>query len=116
MRDDIENILAASDVFCLPSLREGLPRSIIEAMLMGLPVITTNIRGCRELIKHNVNGIICETANEDAIYKAFKFFLLNNYKLQLYGTNNYNEAVLKFDENIVLEKQIKVINQLIKND
>ena len=39
-----------------------------------------------------------------------------NYKLQLYGTNNYNESVLKFDENIVLEKQIKVINQLIKND
>lgn len=48
LRDDIPQLLLAADLFVLPSYREGLPRSIIEAMAMGRAVVATNIRGCRE--------------------------------------------------------------------
>ena len=47
-RDNVPQLLAAIDIFVLPSYREGMPRSIIEAMMSGKPVIATNIRGCRE--------------------------------------------------------------------
>ena len=46
MRSDIPALMRAMDVFCLPSYREGMPRTIIEAMMSGLPVVATNIRGC----------------------------------------------------------------------
>lgn len=57
-RSDIPELLAAMDVFCLPSWREGLPRTIIEAMMMGKPVIATNIRGSREEVVHNETGLL----------------------------------------------------------
>jgi glycosyltransferase involved in cell wall biosynthesis len=52
----IRRLLASADVFVLPSWREGLPRSIIEAMAAGLPVLASGIRGCRELVEPGVNG------------------------------------------------------------
>lgn len=115
MRDDIENLLAASDIFCLPSLREGLPRSIIEAMIMGLPVITTNIRGCRELIKNNINGIICSPGSSSSLYDAFNKFILNKDMINKYGLNNYRYSVKRFDESLVVKNQIKLINNLMLN-
>jgi glycosyltransferase involved in cell wall biosynthesis len=57
-RHDIPAILAASDVFCLPSHFEGLPMSIIEAMLTGLPVVATDIRGPREQVRHGETGLL----------------------------------------------------------
>lgn len=48
-RDDVERYLAAADLYCLPSWREGLPVALLEAMAMALPVVTTNVRGCREV-------------------------------------------------------------------
>jgi len=58
LRDDIPQLLAAMDVFCLPSWREGMPRTIIEAMMMSKPVVATNIRGCREEVVHEKTGLL----------------------------------------------------------
>ena len=57
-RTDVAAILAAADIFALPSHFEGLPMSVIEAMLTGLPVVTTDIRGPREQVVHGVTGLI----------------------------------------------------------
>ncbi len=53
---DVESYLGASDVFVLPSYREGMPRALLEAMSMELPVIATDIRGCREIVRDDVDG------------------------------------------------------------
>ena len=55
-RPDIAALLAAADIFTLPSHREGMPRSVIEAMLTGLPVVATDIRGTREEVIHGTTG------------------------------------------------------------
>lgn len=55
-RKDIPELLSASDIFILTSRREGLPRAILEAMAVGLPIIATNVRGNRDLVKHGENG------------------------------------------------------------
>jgi glycosyltransferase involved in cell wall biosynthesis len=57
-RTDVATLLAAADIFVLPSHFEGLPMSVIEAMLTGLPVVTTNIRGPREQVVDGVTGLI----------------------------------------------------------
>lgn len=57
-RRDVAALLAAADIFCLPSHFEGLPMSGIEAMLCGLPVVATDIRGCRELVRQGESGLL----------------------------------------------------------
>ena len=57
-RADVPAVLAASDVFALPSHFEGLPMSVIEAMLTGLPVVATDIRGPREQVLHGITGLL----------------------------------------------------------
>src|SRR3712207_6946564 len=57
-RHDVPRVLAAADVFCLPSHFEGLPMSVIEAMLTGLPVMATDIRGPREMVVEGETGLL----------------------------------------------------------
>ena len=57
-REDVADLMAVMDVFVLPSWREGLPRSAIEAAASGLPLVLTDIRGCREVIRDNVEGFL----------------------------------------------------------
>ena len=54
-REDIPELLFCSDIYTLPSWREGFPRSAIEATAMALPVIATNVRGCRQVVEDEVN-------------------------------------------------------------
>ncbi len=69
-RGDVELILAASDVFVLPSRREGLPRSIQEAMATGKPVIATDVRGSRDLVEDGVTGLLVEVGDANGLAQA----------------------------------------------
>ncbi|MHA4843906.1 glycosyltransferase [Flavitalea antarctica] len=62
-RQDVADLLAAADIFVLPSLWEGLPIGLLEAMAMGKPVIATNVDGTKEIIRNNENGLLIETNN-----------------------------------------------------
>ena len=65
MRDDIPRLLSVMDLFCLPSWREGMPRTIIEAMMLGKPVLATDIRGSREEVVHEETGLIVPVRSAD---------------------------------------------------
>ena len=56
----MEQVLAQVDCVVLPSYREGLPRSLLEAGAMGLPVVATAVPGCRHVVQHGVNGLLCQ--------------------------------------------------------
>ena len=64
--------LADADLLVLPSWREGVPRSVIEGMAMGLPVVATDIRGCRELVVPGVNGWLVPARNSNALANAVR--------------------------------------------
>ncbi|MEZ5310657.1 MAG: glycosyltransferase family 4 protein [Microthrixaceae bacterium] len=70
MRDDVEDIYPALDVYVLASHREGLPRSAMEAAACGLPIIATDIRGCRQVVDHGVNGLLVPVHSADGIADA----------------------------------------------
>ena len=71
-RADVPAILAASDIFVLPSHFEGLPMSVIEAMLCGLPVVATDIRGPREQVEDGVTGLLVPRGNTAALAGALR--------------------------------------------
>ncbi len=111
--EDVENYLAVFSVFCLPSYREGLPRSIIEAMSLKLPVITTNIRGCRELIKDKVNGFIVPIKNSELINFRINT-LYNSKKLRdKMGEKNLKKVIKFYNEKNIINKQLNHIYKLL---
>jgi len=70
MRTDMEDLYSAMDLFVLPSHREGFPRAAMEAAAMGLPVIATDIRGCRQVVEDGVNGLLIQVRDPEALARA----------------------------------------------
>jgi glycosyltransferase involved in cell wall biosynthesis len=63
---------AWADFVVLPSYREGVPRSVIEAMAAGLPAVVTDVRGCRELVDHGVNGFVVPPGEPAALARGLE--------------------------------------------
>ena len=114
MRDDIPELLALVDVYTLPSYREGMPRSIIEAMAMGKPVVATNIRGCREEVVDNQTGFLVPVADSKALAQAILKILENPELAEKFAQNARQRAISMFDERLVLERQLEVYQRLIE--
>jgi len=86
--DNVADYLNASDVFVLPSIFEGLPLVLMEAMFMGLPCVVTDVGANRELIINGVNGIIVPPADKDKLAQAMSFYFENRDKISEFGQKN----------------------------
>ena len=69
-RKDVPQLLHAADIFVLPSRREGLPRSVMEAMAAGKPVVATDVRGSRDLVEHEVTGLLVKLGDVEGLAVA----------------------------------------------
>jgi glycosyltransferase involved in cell wall biosynthesis len=69
-KDDVRPAIAAADCVVLPSYREGVPRSLLEAAAMGRPLIATDVPGCREVVEDGVNGFLCEPRSAQSLADA----------------------------------------------
>ena len=75
-RDDVAALLAVTDVFVLPSYyREGIPRVLLEAGAMGLPLITTGMPGCKEVVLHGQNGLVVPPRKVNPLVEAITAML-----------------------------------------
>jgi len=113
-RNDIVDLLATSDVFVLPSYREGMPITIIEAMAMGKAVVATNIRGCREEVINNKTGLLVPVGKPRELANALLKILKDEKLAFNMGQNGRKRVEAKFNEEIVLEKQINKIREWIR--
>lgn len=111
-RKDVNALLYMSDLFVLPSHREGLPRSIIEAMAMQKPIIATDIRGCREEVFEDVNGKLVTPKNTQHLFEAMVTLYESSDMRNHYGENSRNIAIAHFNEAKVLAKQLSLMNEL----
>jgi glycosyltransferase involved in cell wall biosynthesis len=112
LRSDIPELLAACDVFVLPSYREGMPVSILEAMAMGLPVVATRIRGCREEVIPGRTGLLVEPENAEELAEALGFLLRNPEPRRRMGRAGRLIAERHFDERRTLQRQVRLYRLL----
>ena len=108
-RHDIAAILAASDVFCLPSHFEGLPMSIIEAMLTGLPVVATDIRGPREQVRDGETGFLVPPMTDTPLAAALSRLASDPGLRAQMGAAGQAMALEKFDEGKVLARTVELL-------
>ena len=105
-RDDVPELLAAADIFVLPSHREGMPRAIIEAMMSGLPVVATDIRGVREEVVPGETGLLVPVADEAALAQALDRLIKDADLRRQMGTKGRARALALYDEKEVIQRQI----------
>jgi glycosyltransferase involved in cell wall biosynthesis len=100
MRLDVPDMLSVMDVFVLPSYREGLPQSLMEASAMGVPVVTTNVRGCREAVEDGVTGIIVPVKDSSWLAEAIHTILTDPDLAMRMGEAGRRKALAEFDERL----------------
>ncbi len=103
MRNDVEDLYSAFDLFVLPSHREGFPRAAMEAAAMGLALVATDIRGCRQVVDHGENGLLVPAMNAPALADAIAM-LGDDAGLRVrMGKASFVRARAEFDENRVVQ-------------
>ncbi|HEX5623965.1 MAG TPA: glycosyltransferase family 4 protein, partial [Sulfuricurvum sp.] len=106
-RDDISEQLAQSDIFVLPSYREGLPRTSMEAMSMGLPIVTTDVVGCRETVENGKNGFLVPPKNSHALAEAIEKLILYPSLREKMGKAGREKAIREFDIGTIIDKHFQ---------
>lgn len=95
--DDVRDFIVKSAVYVLPSYHEGLPRSVLEAMAIGRPIITTNVPGCRETVADGMNGWLVPKGDSDALAERMRWFIDNRSEINQMGSVSREIAIEKFD-------------------
>lgn len=104
--DNVIPHIHGADVVVLPSYGEGLPKSLLEAIACGKPVIATDVAGCREVCRHMHNGLLVRPRDVASLAEAFEYFLNNSDQLQLMGQASRRMAIEEFSEEIVVMKTL----------
>jgi glycosyltransferase involved in cell wall biosynthesis len=112
-KPDVQNILAQATISCLPSYREGLPKSLLESLAMGLPCIATDVPGCREAVMDGVNGILVPPRASQPLAKAIDHLLQNPALRQQYGQASRQMAVEQFSREIVSNETLALYNRVL---
>ncbi len=108
--DDVRAHIALADCIVLPSYREGIPRTLIEAAAMEKPLITTDAPGCRDVVLDNVTGFICEVKNVESLVFCFdKFINMSDEDRVLMGQAGQVFMKEKFDEQLIVEQYLKAL-------
>ena len=99
-----------SSVFVMPSYGEGLPRVVLEAAATGMPIITTNVHGCRECVMPGYNGLLVEPMNEIELAEAMESFILNTLDLSKYSKNSYEMVKNDFSLELIAKEYLNALN------
>ena len=105
--------LRKSKIFCLSSDYEGMSNSMIEAICVGLPIVTTNVSGVKELVDDNINGFVVECGNVDRMCSALSSLMGNESLMNCFAQKSFERRRL-FQMDVVNNKWNSLINQVSK--
>jgi glycosyltransferase involved in cell wall biosynthesis len=112
--EDMASALASSDIVVLPSYREGLPKSLIEAAACGKPIVTTDVPGCRDVVDDGQSGLIVPVRNAEALAGAIACLADDHKKRRDLGAAARSRAVREFDKEIIVRETIGVYQDVIR--
>ena len=111
--DDVRPYVKNADCIVLPSYREGVPRSLIEAAAMARPIITTDVIGCRDVVDDNVNGLLCQARDaRDLGDKLLRMIRLTPEKRLQMGVAGRRKVETEFDEKLVIQKYLQALDRI----
>ncbi len=114
--DDIPGLLKKIDVMCLPSYREGLPKTLIEAAACGLPIVTTDTPGCREVVRHGDNGFLVPVGDVSQLAEALKLLIQNPELRDRMGERGVAIAAEEFSSDRVIAETLNLYEKLLPLD
>ena len=106
---DVRPYYTMCSVYVLPSYREGTPRTVLEAMAMGRPIITTDTQGCRETVEDGKNGFLVPIKNAEAVADKMIWFIEHPESIQTMGEESLRLVNDKFDVNKVNDSMIRIM-------
>jgi glycosyltransferase involved in cell wall biosynthesis len=111
--DDVRPFIAKASAVVLPSYREGLPRSLLEAGAMARPLIATHVPGCREVVEDGVNGFLCRPVDPDSLAAAMrKFADLPAKSKAAMGQASRHKVQERFSETVVVRAYVDALSRL----
>lgn len=111
--EETENIIQyyrQSSVYVLPSYAEGIPRTVLEAMAMARPIITTDAPGCRETVINNHNGFLIPVKDIKALADKMEYFISNPHRIPEMGQKSHKLCLEKFEVGKINQNMLKYMN------
>jgi glycosyltransferase involved in cell wall biosynthesis len=112
-RGDIPEILRTAHIACLPSYREGLPKSLLEAAACGLPIVTTDTPGCREVVAHGLNGLLVPVGDSKALADALGKLISDADLRQRLGEQSRIRAVTEYSLETVIRETLAIYQEVL---
>ncbi len=113
--DDVPSVWARSHVAVLPSHREGLPKTLLEAAACGVPMVATDVPGCREVVVDGRNGILVPARDASALADAIERLVKEPATRREMGRAARADAVEKFSELVVIEKMLALYRSMLED-
>ena len=111
-RNDVLNLTALCDIYVLPSYREGVPRTLLEATSMAKPIVTTNTVGCREVVKDGYNGFLVPIKDSQSLADKIEILIKEEDTRKIMGENGRIMAIKEFDVEQVVKQYLALYKKL----
>jgi glycosyltransferase involved in cell wall biosynthesis len=106
--EDMAIIYKTADIAVLPSYREGLPKALLEAAACELPIVTTDVPGCRDIVQHQVNGLLVPVQDPQALANALELLINNQPLRQFYGKAGRMRVEREFADQLIIDQTLKL--------
>jgi len=112
-RTDVPELLGASNIVCLPSYREGLPKTLIEACAAQRAIVATDVTGCREVVSHGSNGLLVPVRDPRKLAEAISELLIDPIQRTAFAKSGRLRAETEFASSIVIEQTLAVYKKVL---
>lgn len=112
-QSDMATVFSQAHIVCLPSYREGLPKSLLEAAACGRPIVATDVPGCREIVRQGINGFLVPAYDSLALAEALHKLIDNKELREQMGANGREIVLNEFSEEKVVAETLALYHDLL---
>ena len=112
-RDDMPAVYSQAHIVCLPSYHEGAPKVLLEAASSGRAIVTTNVSGCKEIVRHNENGLLVSPRDPAALAGALKALIQNPGLRKQMGKRGRKIVLEEFSDEIIVGQTMALYKRLL---